>query len=140
MWTFFEKAKASDTKDIRAYLARIKEYEGVELENFFIKKLIKTQGLKAILANDFTALSNLLKNLRNRVLFNEMKAATNQKTALEYMDLISDMADFEIAGKVPVGPAESEYNKLKTDLQNSSGVWSQYTNAEALAKIQALKK
>lgn len=92
--------------------------------------------------NDFSSLVALNKNLRNRVLYYEMKEAVGQKNALEYMDLIADVKELETAPGSPVtsGAAEIYYNELKSDLYNSgTGVWRKYTETEAKDKIKDLK-
>lgn len=101
MWLFYDTADTDLKTEIENYLIRVRHYEGDQMYRYFIDKLIAMQYLPDVAdyegSGNLHAVVALSNNLRNRVLFNEMKFAVGPKMALEYMDLISDVAEYASA-------------------------------------------
>jgi hypothetical protein len=146
MWEFFTTEQPSTTANIELYMSRIQIFEGAAIYNFFVQKLISLQNLQAVQDGNFATLQALSKNLRNRVLYHEMKKAVGAKMALEYMDLISDLqaleADSGSGSTILSSEAETDYySVLKADLYDeSSSTWGAYTADAAKEKIHAIKE
>jgi len=123
---------------------RINRFEGKAIYNFFVYKLISVRNLDAVIGGNYATLGALSKNLRNRVLYHEMKKAVGAKMALEYMDLISDLQSLESEEDSAITSGEAEnsyYSVLKEDLYDSATEeWGGYSETEALDKIHVIKK
>ena len=96
MVDYFDKNYNSDMTKILSYLKRVKLWEGPHIETFFINKLIALKEDKGVKDKSTPELvSNLMLNLRNRVLFDELSKVKGRSESIALMDLIDDARNLE---------------------------------------------
>jgi len=105
-----------------------------------VRKLIALVAAGEFQAGDYAPIRAVRANLRNRVLYNEMRNALGQKEAMEYMDLISDALalEGEAASGLSAGAAAALYDAVMA--RSGAEGWAAYSGAEAAQMLSALKE